>query len=135
MSGLLGPALTDHVADRRVLLLVFSVLGLLGQAGLWLAPAGAPWLWAIVAGLGQGASFALGLVLMVDYSHTPAASSRLAGMAFLFSYTLASFGPATMGALRDLTDGFTAIWGTLTVLMLAQIGLAALLRPGLRKVD
>jgi CP family cyanate transporter-like MFS transporter len=135
VSGLLGPALADRVTDRRVLLLTASVLGLLGQAGLWLAPATAPWLWAVVAGLGQGASFALGLVLMVDYAHTPAASSRLAGMAFLFSYTLASFGPATMGALRDLTAGFTAIWGTLTVLMLAQIGLATLLRPGLRKVD
>jgi CP family cyanate transporter-like MFS transporter len=39
-----------------------------------------------------------------------------------------------MGALRDLTGGFTAVWGTLTVLMIAQVGLSALLRPGLRKV-
>jgi CP family cyanate transporter-like MFS transporter len=40
-----------------------------------------------------------------------------------------------MGALRDLTGGFTAVWGTLTVLMLAQVGFSALLRPGLRKVE
>ena len=39
------------------------------------------------------------------------------------------------GALRDLTGGFTAIWGTLTVLMIAQIAFSAVLRPGLRKVE
>ena len=84
-------------------------------------------------------SILLGLTLLTAAAAVQDAHAqtnvRLAGMAFLFSYTLASFGPATMGALRDLTDGFTAIWGTLTVLMLAQIGLATLLRPGLRKVD
>ena len=135
VSGLLAPALTDRIHDRRVLLLSASVLGLLGQAGLWLAPHGAPWVWATVLGFGQGASFALGLVLMVDYAGTPAASARLAGMAFLFSYTIASFGPASMGALRDLTGGFTAVWGTLTVLMIGQVAFSALLRPGLRKVE
>ena len=42
VSGLLAPALTDKINDRRVLLLSASVLGLLGQAGLWLAPTAAP---------------------------------------------------------------------------------------------
>ena len=42
VSGLLAPALTDRIHDRRVLLLSASVLGLLGQAGLWLAPAARP---------------------------------------------------------------------------------------------
>lgn len=135
VSGLLAPALTDRIHDRRVLLLSAAVLGLLGQGGLWLLPAGAPWVWATVLGLGQGASFALGLVLMVDYAGSPAASARLAGMAFLFSYTIASFGPATMGAIRDLTGGFGAVWGTLTVLMLGQVLFSALMRPGLHRVD
>ena len=56
-------------------------------------------------------------------------------MAFFFSYTIASFGPASMGAVRDVSGSFTAVWGTLAILMLAQVGLSALLRPGLRKVD
>ena len=54
VSGLLAPALTDRIHDRRVLLLSASVLGLLGQAGLWLAPDGAPWVWATVLGLRAG---------------------------------------------------------------------------------
>ncbi|KQU68509.1 MFS transporter [Phycicoccus sp. Root563] len=135
VSGLLAPALTDKVHDRRVLLVSFSVLGLLGQAGLWLAPGALPWVWAVVLGLGQGAAFALGLVLMVDYAATPAASARLAGMAFLFSYGLASLGPATMGAIRDATGGFDGVWMSLTLLMFAQVALAFALRPGLRRVD
>ena len=135
VSGLLGPALTDRISDHRLLLLAASVLGLAGQVGLWLAPASAPWGWAIVLGLGQGASFAIGLVLMVDYARTPSASARLAGMAFFVSYTLASFGPATLGAVRDATGGFTAVWMTLSLLMVVQLGLCALMRPGLAKID
>ncbi len=134
VSGLLGPALSDRIHDHRILLIGASMLGLVGQAGLWLAPATSPWAWAVVLGLGQGASFALGLVLMVDYAASPAASARLAGMAFFFSYSLASIGPATMGALRDATGDFRVVWMSLTLLMLVQIALSWRLRPGLRQV-
>ena len=135
VSGLLAPALTDRVHDRRVLLVASSVLGLAGQAGLWLAPGAAPWVWAAVLGLGQGAAFALGLVLIVDYAATPAASARLAGMAFLISYGLASLGPAAMGAVRDATGGFDGVWMSLTLLMLAQLAVAFALRPSLRRIS
>jgi CP family cyanate transporter-like MFS transporter len=134
VSGLLGPALTDRVHDHRALLLGASLLGLAGQLGLWLAPAAAPWVWAVVLGLGQGASFALGLVLMVDYAATPAASARLAGMAFFCSYSIASVGPAGLGALHDATGGFSALWLVLAVLMVVQTALAWSLRPGLRQI-
>jgi CP family cyanate transporter-like MFS transporter len=134
VSGLLGPVLADRVHDHRLLLLGASLLGLVGQAGLWLAPGAAAWVWAGVLGFGQGASFALGLVLMVDYAASPGASARLAGMAFLFSYTIASLGPATMGALRDATGGFAAVWMVLTVLMVGQLAFATLLRPTLARV-
>jgi CP family cyanate transporter-like MFS transporter len=72
---------------------------------------------------------------MVDYAATPAASARLAGMAFLFSYTLASLGPATMGAVRDATGGFETVWMLLTVLMIGQLAMSWLLRPDLPVID
>jgi CP family cyanate transporter-like MFS transporter len=134
VSGLLGPVLADHVHDHRLLLIGASMVGLVGQAGLWLAPGAAPWVWAGVLGFGQGASFALGMVLMVDYAGTPQASARLAGFAFLFSYTIASLGPAAMGAVRDATGGFTAVWMTLTLLMIGQVAFSTLLRPNLPEV-
>jgi CP family cyanate transporter-like MFS transporter len=62
-----------------------GVLGGLGQVGVWLAPDSAPWLWAVLLGAGQGAAFALGLVLLVRYAATPRDSARLTAMAFLVS--------------------------------------------------
>jgi CP family cyanate transporter-like MFS transporter len=130
VSGLVAPALTDRIRDHRALLLPAAVLGILGLLGLLLAPESGAWVWVTLLGLGQGAAFALGLVLLVDYSSTPAGSGRLAAMAFFVSYTVASLGPASMGAVRDLTHGFHATWLVLASLMVVQAGLVLLMRPG-----
>lgn len=134
LTGLLAPAMTDHIGDRRLLLLPAAVLGLAGLLGLLLAPDLAPWLWVVVLGLGQGAAFSLALVLLVDYAETAAGSGRLAAMTFLISYSIASCGPLVMGAVRDAADGFGAIWLILSLLMLVQIAFVLMLRPGLPRV-
>lgn len=136
VSGLLGPVLTDKVHDHRILLVPAAGLALVGMLGLLLAPdaAAVAWVTVFVLGLGQGAAFALALVLLVDYAETPAASGRLTAMTFFVSYTVASFGPTAMGALRDLTDGFEVIWLFMATLTLVQIFLAQQMRPDLAKV-
>ena len=134
ISGLVGPVLTDKVHDHRTLLVPAAALALVGMLGLLLAPETAPWLWVCVLGLGQGAGFSLALVLLVDYAATPAGSGRLTAMAFFVSYTIASFGPTVMGALRDLTGSFAVIWLLMALLMLVQIALATRMKPGLAKV-
>ena len=96
--------------------------GLAGQTGVWAAPDAAPWLWAVLLGTAQGASFAIGMVLLVRYAVSPAAAARFTAMAFLFSYTVASLGPTTMGAVRDLSGGYSAIWLVLAVLMARHVG-------------
>ncbi|GGB67844.1 hypothetical protein N798_15070 [Knoellia flava TL1] len=130
VSGLVGPAVTDRVGDWRVPLVAAAVFGLVGQTGVWAAPDAAPWVWAVLLGVAQGASFAIGLVLLVRYAVSPAAAARFTAMAFLVSYTVASMGPTTMGAVRDLSGDYSSIWLVLALLMLAQLGLALLLRPG-----
>jgi MFS transporter, CP family, cyanate transporter len=141
VSGLLGPVLTDKVHDHRLLLVPAAVLGLVGMLGLLWAPdsgtaAGTVSAWGAVCvlGLGQGAAFSLALVLLVDYAETPAGSGRLTAMAFFVSYTIASFGPTAMGALRDLTGSFQVIWLLMAFLTLVQVALAMQMRPGLAKV-
>ena len=135
VSGLLGPVLSDRTDDVRRLLLTAAALGTIGAVGVWLAPLAAPWLWAAVTGLGQGAAFSLGLVLLVGYAGTPEASGRLTGMAFLISYGVASIGPLAMGLVRDVTGGLPAVWAVLASIGVVQ-GLAVLrLRPGLPRVD
>ncbi len=134
VSGLVAPTLLDSVPDARVLLVAAGVLGGLGQVGIWLAPDTTPWLWAVLLGAGQGAAFALGLVLLVRYAATPRDSARLTAMAFLVSYSVAAFGPAAMGAVEDTTGGFAWVWALLALVAVPQLALAVRLRPDLQRV-
>lgn len=134
-SGLLGPALADRVRDRRVILVPTALCALAAELGLWLAPTSAPWLWATLLGIGQGAAFALGLVLLVSYAATPTASARLSGMALLFSYGVAALGPTTMGAVRDASGSFTLVWALLAVVMVPQLACTSALSPDRRQVE
>ena len=134
VSGLLAPALLDRVRDGRILLVTGTVVGGVGVAGVWLVPDAAPWLWALLLGAGQGACFALALGHIVRFSVTPRDSARLTAMGFLLGYTVASAGPATMGAVRDLTGSYAAVWALLLLVGIPQLVVAARLRPGLTRV-
>ena len=118
----------------RRLLLPAATLGVVGSVGIWLAPLTAPWLWAVVTGLGQGAAFSLALVLLVRYTRTPEASGRLTGMAFLISYGIASIGPVAMGLVRDVTGGLSLVWAVLAAIGVVQAVVVVRLRPDLRRV-
>ena len=128
-SGVGGPALADRVRDRRPLVAGAVLLTVLGTLGIAAVPTAAPWLWVTLMGLGQGAGFSLGLVKLVDYAPTPAASARLSAMVFLFSYSLASTGPFLFGAVRDATDSFAIPFGALVVVALVQLALTPRLHP------
>jgi len=130
VTGVGGPALADRVRDRRPIVGAALGLTLTGLLGVVLAPTAAPWLWVTLMGLGQGAGFALGLVKLVDYAPTPAASARLSALVFLFSYSAASTGPYVFGAVHDATDGYAAAYGLLITVALVQLALVPLLRPG-----
>jgi len=134
VSGLLAPVLTDRVHDLRGPLLAAAGFALLGLLGLLVAPAAAPWVWVSLIGIGQGAAFALALVLLVRYAATPADSGRLSAMGFLVGYSIASFGPFTMGAVRDATHGFHVVWLVLVLLMALQVAFVLLLRPSRPRV-
>jgi CP family cyanate transporter-like MFS transporter len=129
VSGVGGPALADRVRDRRPLVAAAVLLTVIGTLGIAAAPTAAPWLWVALMGLGQGAGFSLGLVKLVDYAPTPAASARLSAMVFLFSYSLASTGPFLFGAVRDATGSFTAPFSALVAVAVVQLALTPRLRP------
>ena len=134
VSGLVAPALLDHVGDPRVLLVTATLLGGTGEVGVWLAPQALPWVWALLLGAGQGACFALGLALLVRYAGLPQDSARLTAMAFFVSYTIAAFGPTTMGAVEDVTGSFAVLWALLALVAVPQLAFALRLRPDLPRV-
>jgi MFS transporter, CP family, cyanate transporter len=129
-SGLGAPILADRLTDRRPLVAASVCCGLVGLIGVLVAPDAAPIVWIGLLGLGQGGGFALGLVKLVDYAPSPAASARLSALVFLVSYSTASLGPLVFGALRDATGGFTVPYVLLVVVLIGQLVLVPRLRPG-----
>lgn len=133
-GGMIGPALTDVVRDRRWITLPVCALSGVGLLGVLVAPEAAEWVWMVVLGIATGATFSLGLVMMVDYAVSPTASGRLAALAFLVGYSVAALGPLLGGALRDLTGGSEATFGSLLALVGVQVMVATRLRPGRERV-
>ena len=134
VAGFAGPALADRVRDRRLLLVPAAAAIAAGDLGVLVAPDAAPWLWATLLGVGQGASFAVGLVLLVSYASSTSASARLSAMGLGVSYVLAGFGPTVMGLVRDASGGFRSVWGGLALLVILQVAAVARLRPDLEPV-
>src|SRR6202035_4974367 len=81
---------------------------LCGYAGLLLAPTSAPALWALLMGVGQGASFPLALTMIVLRSGSAQLTPGLSTHVQCVGYLLAAAGPFAIGALHDATGSWTA---------------------------
>ena len=130
LSALGVPAVADRVADRRWLVGASVASALIGLVGLATAPDAAALVWVGLVGIGQGGGFALGMVKLVDYAPSPAASARLSALVFLVSYSVASLGPFGFGALHDATGAYSWPFAALAVVCAVQLCLVPRLRPG-----
>jgi CP family cyanate transporter-like MFS transporter len=132
-GSLVLPSLAGRRYDRRPMFYLSMGLMAVGLVTVATIPTTLPWLWIVVMGVGQGGSFALGLLLLVDHAADPATSARLSAMAFLVAYTLAAGGPAALGALRDATGTFTAAFLVLAGLAVVELAVATAFSPGRRQ--
>jgi CP family cyanate transporter-like MFS transporter len=128
-AALTLPALSDRLPDRRRALVAANLCTVTGCAWLVTLPDTLPWVVSTVLGVGLGGGFSLALLLIVDVAADPTASGRLVAMVFLFGYTVAAVAPVVVGALRDLTGGFTAPFLLLTVMAVLQLVVGTRLRP------
>jgi CP family cyanate transporter-like MFS transporter len=106
-GALLAPAQAGRMHGQRPLLLAVSAAYAVGLGGLLIAPATGTLVWVGAFGLAQGSGFALALTLIVLRSPSPLVAARLGGVAQCLGYLLAALGPLLLGALHDLTDGWT----------------------------
>jgi CP family cyanate transporter-like MFS transporter len=117
-AALLIPLLAARAREQGPIALATALVTLAGYTGLLLAPAGAPELWAVLVGFGQGASFPLVLTMLVLRSGsarlTPALSTHVQGGGYL----LAAAGPFLFGALHDATGSWTV---SIVMLMAALV--------------
>ena len=125
MVGLLGavgvpltlslPYLMRRVGDRAWLPWAFSVVTVLGWLGLMLWPDAAPWLWAILLGLGGGA-FTWTLTMIGRRARTPGGTAALSSFVQGSGYAISAIGPFGTGLLHDLTDEWYASISMMMVL-------------------
>ncbi|WP_072408956.1 CynX/NimT family MFS transporter [Pseudomonas sp. NFACC04-2] len=109
ISSLAAPWLATRGKDQRLAIVVVMVMTLGGLFGCLYAPIDGLWGWAILLGLGQGATFSLALTLIVLRSRDAHVAANLSSMAQGFGYTLASLGPFAVGVVHDLTGGWDAL--------------------------
>jgi CP family cyanate transporter-like MFS transporter len=120
-SSLAAPWLATRGKDQRLAIVVVMLMTLGGLFGCLYAPIEGLWGWAILLGLGQGATFSLALTLIVLRSRDSHVAANLSSMAQGFGYTLASMGPFAVGIVHDWTGGWTALGWIFGVIGLAAI--------------
>lgn len=125
-SALLAPWLATRGRDQRLAIVLTLSLTVAGLMGCLYASLGSLWLYAVLLGLGQGASFSLALALLVLRAPNPQAAGQLSGMAQGVGYTLASCGPLAVGLLRDWPGGHAAIGPLLLIIGLGSMGFGLL---------
>ncbi|MEV8228237.1 MFS transporter [Streptomyces sp. NPDC079167] len=110
------PRVATRLRTQGPIVLVLSACGLLGYAGLYLAPAGGAWLWALLLGIANCA-FPLALTMIGMRSRTGAGVVRLSAFAQSTGYLLSIPGPLLVGVLYQHSGG----WGLPLALMAALL--------------
>lgn len=108
VGGLLMPTVIARSRTLAPWMVSFGLLVVAGYAGLLLAPAQVPWLWAVILGL-SGFAFPTAIALITARSRDPRVTARLSGFVQPVGYVLAAVGPFAVGLIRDLTQGWTLV--------------------------
>lgn len=127
VTALTVPVLATRSRDQRLLVTVAAGLTAVGFAGILLAPMSAPYLWSVLLGLGENASFPLALMLIVLRGGSVQATEGLSTLSQSLGYVLAAAFPLVVGALHGATGSWTPSLILLLVLVLPQqlLGLGA----------
>jgi CP family cyanate transporter-like MFS transporter len=118
IPALTVPSMATRVRDQRLFVLAFVSFAAAAWLGVILAPTAAPYLWVVLLGLGQQASFPLALTLIVLRGGTVTSTAGLSTMVQTIGYLVAALGPLCIGAVHDITGS----WTPAVVVLLAMLG-------------
>ena len=114
------PRAAARLRNQGVLAVVLGVCGLIGYGGLWLAPVGGAWAWAILLGVANCA-FPLALTMISMRARTSAGVVRLSAFAQSTGYLLSIPGPLLVGTLYQHSGGWGPPLALMAGLMVPQI--------------
>ncbi|MEV7012072.1 MFS transporter [Streptosporangium sp. NPDC051022] len=120
-TGMMVPILARTPRSQAWYAMACGGAGAAGFAGLLVAPGAAPYVWAVLLGVGV-AAFPLSLVMVTAKADGPSQADRLSSVVQSCGYLMAAVGPLVAGLLRDMT-------GTWSVSLAVMIAVSALMVP------
>lgn len=130
VAGVAVSVWVDRSADRRPA--IFAAIGamFIGLIGLAMAPLTLAWPAAVLAGLGIGALFPLGLIVAMDHGRSADEAGAIAGFVQGGGYIIAAALPFAAGLLRQHLSDLTPAWWLMAALCLVLWAIAFRFRAG-----
>ncbi|MEU2782441.1 MULTISPECIES: CynX/NimT family MFS transporter [Streptomyces] len=119
------PRLATRLPHQGPIVLALGACGLAGYAGLYLAPAGGSWLWALLLGI-SNCSFPLALTMVGMRARTSAGVAQLSGFAQSTGYLISIPGPLLVGVLYQHSGGWGLPIALMAGLMIPQMAVGVL---------
>ncbi len=119
------PRFATRLPHQGPIVVVLGVCGLIGYAGLYVAPAGGAWVWALVLGIANCA-FPLALAMVGMRARTGAGVVKLSAFAQSIGYLISIPGPLLVGVLYQHSGGWGQPLALMAALMIPQIAVGIL---------
>lgn len=120
--SMIVPWIASRFSDQRPVVVTFVVFYTAGFLGLWLAPGGPAWLFALLVGVGMG-SFPLALTMLALRTRTPEATAALSAFGQSAGYLIAGAGPLVVGVIHESSGGWT--WPFLLLFVVIAVQFAS----------
>ncbi|WP_307526024.1 CynX/NimT family MFS transporter [Streptomyces umbrinus] len=114
------PRLATRLPHQGPIVVALGICGLVGYAGLYLAPAGGAWAWALLLGIANCA-FPLALTMVGMRARTGAGVAQLSAFAQSTGYLISIPGPLLVGVLYQHSGGWGLPIALMAGLMIPQI--------------
>ncbi|WP_329246991.1 CynX/NimT family MFS transporter [Streptomyces sp. NBC_01478] len=119
------PRLATRLPRQGPIVITLGVCGLAGYTGLYLAPAGGAWAWAVLLGIAN-CSFPLALTMVGMRARTGAGVAQLSAFAQSTGYLISIPGPLLVGVLYQHSGGWGLPIALMAGLMVPQMAVGVL---------
>jgi CP family cyanate transporter-like MFS transporter len=114
------PRMAARLPHQGPVVITLGVCGLAGYAGLYLAPAGGAWLWALLLGIAN-CTFPLALTMVGMRARTGPGVAQLSAFAQSTGYLISIPGPLLVGVLYQSSGGWGLPIALMTGLLVPQM--------------
>ncbi|MFD5806672.1 CynX/NimT family MFS transporter [Streptomyces sp. NPDC127020] len=114
------PRVATRLPHQGPIVLVLGLCGLAGYAGLYFAPAGGAWAWALLLGV-SNCAFPLALTMVGMRARSGAGVAQLSAFAQSTGYLISIPGPLLVGVLYQHSGGWGLPIALMSALMVPQI--------------